>query len=164
MHFERILAHVLTGGIFLIPFVPLIIASTDVFPYLISNLFFPYITGKNIAFRAIVEVLTAGWLVLVILDKRYLPKKSSIVYAVTAFLVVMSFATAFGVDPYRSFWSSFERMEGLVTYIHLYLFFINRYFWKLLRFSFQLLSNLLYVICVNMGITECVYKFSWLDI
>src|SRR3989344_205278 len=124
MHFERILAHVLTGGIFLIPFVPLIIASTDVFPYLISNLFFPYITGKNIAFRAIVEVLTAGWLVLVILDKRYLPKKSLIVYAVSAFLVVMSLATVFGVDPYRSFWSSFERMEGLVTYIHLYLFFI----------------------------------------
>src|SRR3989344_983704 len=124
MHTERIFANILTGGIFLIPFVPLLVASTNTFPYLISNLFFPYITAKNIAFRVLVEVLTTGWLVLVILDKRYLPKKSSIVYAVTAFLVVMSFATAFGVDPYRSFWSSFERMEGLVTYIHLYLFFI----------------------------------------
>ena len=124
MRSERILANILTGGIFLVPFVPLLIASTDVFPYLISNLFFPYITGKNIAFRALVEVLTAGWLVLVILDKRYLPKKSLIVYAVSAFLVVMSLATVFGVDPYRSFWSSFERMEGLVTYIHLYLLFI----------------------------------------
>ncbi len=121
---ERILTNVLTGGIFLIPFVPLLIASTDAFPYLIGNLFFPYITGKNIVFRVLVEILTAGWLILVILDKRYLPKKSLIVYAVSAFLVVMSLATALGVDPYRSFWSSFERMEGLVTYIHLYLFFI----------------------------------------
>lgn len=124
MRVERMLANILTGGVFLVPFVPLLIANIDAFPHLISNLFFPYITAKNIVFRVLVEILTAGWLILIILDKRYLPKKSLVAYAVSAFLAVMSLATVFSIDPYRSFWSNFERMEGLVTYLHLYLLFV----------------------------------------
>lgn len=45
-------------------------------------------------------------------------------YAVSALLAAITLATIFGLHPYRSFWSNFERMEGLVTHLHLFFYFI----------------------------------------
>ncbi len=36
----------------------------------------------------------------------------------------MLVSTFVGADPFRSFWSNFERMEGYVTLIHLFAFFL----------------------------------------
>ena len=33
-------------------------------------------------------------------------------------------ATIFGLNPYRSFWSNYERMDGLVTILHLIAYFV----------------------------------------
>lgn len=37
---------------------------------------FPYITGKNFGFRILVEIAAAAWVMLMILDKGFRPKKS----------------------------------------------------------------------------------------
>ncbi len=94
-------------------------------PLLIStSLFFPYITGKAFLFRGAVELAALLYIVLVIFDKRYLPKRGLIMWSVLAFTAVLGIACFFAEDPAKSFWSNYERMEGYVTVIHLFLFFV----------------------------------------
>jgi len=103
------------GGLFLLPLLPLLV--TD-------SLFFPYITGKNFAFRIIVEVVFAAWVVLALYDSAYRPRVSWILGAFTAFVGVVLVADLAGVAPAKSLWSNFERMEGFVTIVHLFLYFV----------------------------------------
>ena len=97
-------------GVFLIPFIPFIVTS---------SLFFPFITGKNFAFRILIELLFGGLVVLALRDPAYRPKFSWVSIGVLALLVSATLATFTSVDPTKSFWSNFERMEGLVGVLHL---------------------------------------------
>ncbi len=113
MHTSRIasvLRYIVLGGAFLIPF------SVFVFS---SDLFFPYVGGKNFAFRAIAGSMTTAWLALAFLDTSYRPKKHALLYALIGFTGIIGIATIFSFDPLRSFWSTFERMEGYVTILFL---------------------------------------------
>lgn len=110
-----ILRRVLTAGIFLSLLTPFIVAS---------DLYFPYITGKAYFFRVLVEVLFAGWLVLIISDPSARPKKSCVLWSLISFLVIVLIANLQGLDPSSSFWSNYERMEGFVTLIHLFGYFL----------------------------------------
>ncbi len=87
-------------------------------------MFFPFITGKNFTFRILVEVMLGAWAMLLFLDASYRPKFSWVFAAAATFLAVITVADFNGVNPYKSFWSNYERMEGLVTHIHLFLYFI----------------------------------------
>lgn len=93
--------------------------------YVENDLFFPFITGKNFAFRILVEIGFASWVLLALLEKDYRPKFSWVLSAFTTLIVVMFFANLFGEYPYKSFWSNFERMDGYVTLIHVFLFFVT---------------------------------------
>jgi O-antigen ligase len=97
-------------GLFALPFVPFFISS---------SLFFPFITTKAFAFRIIVEVIFAAWALLALIDAEYRPKRGAVLWALAAFLGVVGLATIFSVEPVKSFWSNFERMEGYVTMLHL---------------------------------------------
>ncbi|MCR4334873.1 MAG: tetratricopeptide repeat protein [Patescibacteria group bacterium] len=114
MNLKTFLRYSIITGLFLIPFVPLIVSS---------SMFFPFITGKNFTFRIIVEVVFALWLTLALVDKRYRPKSSWIAIAVTVFVVIVGIADIFSANPYKSFWSNYERMEGWITLIHLLAYF-----------------------------------------
>ena len=96
-------------------FLPLLVAD---------SMFFPYITGKNFGFRILVEVMLAGWVLLAFVDARYRPRFSWIAASVTTLVVVMFFANLFSEYAAKSFWSNFERMDGYVTLIHFYIFFL----------------------------------------
>ena len=103
------------GGLFLSLFLPL---------YISDSLFFPFITGKNFLFRIIVEFIFMLWVILAVCDKKFRPRKSLIFLALSAFVFIMVLSTIFGANPYRSFWSNYERMEGLVTYLHALAYFV----------------------------------------
>ncbi|KND48412.1 MAG: O-antigen ligase [Parcubacteria bacterium C7867-005] len=103
------------GGLFLVPFVPFLVSS---------SLFFPFITTKAFAFRIIIEIVFASWLILVVMAPEYRPKRSAIVYALLAFFVIIGLANLLGESPAKSFWSNYERMEGFVTLLHLGAFFL----------------------------------------
>ncbi len=93
--------------------------------YISRSLFFPYITGRNFAFRFLVEAALVLYAVLVVLDaKRYVPRRSSILLALGGFLLVLGLADMLGVNPMNSFWSRYERMEGLVMMLHLAAYFV----------------------------------------
>ncbi|MFA6270192.1 MAG: O-antigen ligase family protein [Candidatus Paceibacterota bacterium] len=103
------------AGLFIIPFVVLVVSS---------SLFFPFITGKAFVFRTLVEVVFAGFLILAMRDKSYRPKFSWILGSLVTFLVVMGVADFFGQNSFKAFWSNYERMEGYITLLHLGAYFL----------------------------------------
>lgn len=111
----KVLRYSVIGGLFIAPFIPLVVADF---------LFFPFITGKNFLFRILVEIIFGLWVILAIYDKRYRLRKSWIFIFLLAFVVVSAISTIFGENAYRSFWSNYERMEGLITYLHLLAYFL----------------------------------------
>jgi len=106
---------VIICGLFLVPFIPFLVYS---------SLFFPFITSKAFTWRIIIEITFACWAVLAVVDPVYRPKKSIILYALTAFVVAIGISDLFGMAPVKSFWSNYERMEGYITLLHLEAFFI----------------------------------------
>ena len=111
----KILKNTILVLIFLIPFIPL---------YIANNLFFPFITGKAFVFRIIIEIAFALWLILVLRDHKYAPRFSTLSLSVTIFMIVVFIADLLGMNVLRSLWSNFERMEGWVTIIHLWAYFL----------------------------------------
>ena len=91
------------SALFLSLFVPFIVAVGGTWP----NLFFPYITGKNFAFRILVEVAFLCWVLLALKEPKYRPRVSTIMWVVLAFVAWMAVATFFSVDPVKSFFSNF---------------------------------------------------------
>jgi O-antigen ligase len=114
MTLNNILKYVIYVGLFAILFIPLFVSGT---------LFFPFVSGKNFLFRIIVEIIFVAWAILATQDIKYRPKKSGILWAFIAFIGIIAVADLFGENPYRSFWSNFERMEGLITHLHLFVYF-----------------------------------------
>jgi pentatricopeptide repeat protein len=115
MNLQKIVRFITIGSLFLIPVFPLIVANT---------FFFPFITGKAFYFRILVEVAFAGWLILAFLDARYRPRFTPLTITVTLFALVTLVADLIGINPLRSIWSNFERMEGWLVIAHLWAFFI----------------------------------------
>jgi len=85
---------------------------------------YPYILSKELFFQAAVEILFFFWLLLAVFDKRYRPKMTPLVLGLAVFLLALGITAAFGVDPARSFWSTYERMFGVFTILHLAAFFL----------------------------------------
>src|SRR5262245_50637598 len=107
---EKVLRWIVIGGVFLLPFVPFLVTQ---------SLFFPYITGKNFAFRVIVEVIFSAWFALALVYPHYRPRRSWILTSFAIFVGAIAVADAQGVNVFKSFWSNFERMDGWVTLAHL---------------------------------------------
>ncbi|MFA6601237.1 MAG: O-antigen ligase family protein [Candidatus Paceibacterota bacterium] len=116
MQIKKISSAVAFTALFLIPFFPLIVDN---------SLFFPFITGKAFYFRMLVEVAFAAWLILAFIDAKYRPKITPLFLAISIFALVSLVANLLGVNPLRSFWSNFERMEGWITVLHLWMFFVT---------------------------------------
>ncbi len=115
------LRYTLIGGLFLSLLIPFIIANGQLFP----NMFFPFVTGKNFAFRILVDLLLGAYVLLALREPRYRPRFSWTLAAVGAFALWVGIADIFfSVDPIKSFWSNFERMEGYITVLHLLAYFV----------------------------------------
>src|SRR3989344_4711120 len=112
---NQALKNIIYTGLFLIPFVPFLVSS---------SLFFPFITTKAFAWRFVVEIVFGAWAILALSAPEYRPKASPILYAILVFLVVIGVADLLGVEPVKSFWSNYERMEGYVLLLHLGAFFL----------------------------------------
>lgn len=101
-----------------------IFATPFICLYVAEGMFFPFITGKNFTFRILVEVMLGAWILLMFIDGSYRPRFTWILGATTTFLAIITLADLFGANPYKSFWSNYERMEGLVAHAHLFLYFL----------------------------------------
>jgi O-antigen ligase/Flp pilus assembly protein TadD len=94
-------------------------------PFLVWGKFlFPFITPKTFFFRILIEIALFFYILLIISSPRYRPRFSKLTWAVLIYLLIITFASVFGVDLYRSFWGNIERGEGLLTIYHLFIFFL----------------------------------------
>lgn len=115
MNIKNILKWGVIGGLFVVPFVPFIVSS---------SMLFPFITGKGFVFRIIIEIVAVLFVLLALIDVEYRPKLSLITKAVLAFTGIVFIADIFGENPMKSLWSNYERMEGFVLIAHLALYYI----------------------------------------
>lgn len=142
---KQALRGVILTGLFIIPFVPFLVSS---------SLFFPFITTKAFVWRFIVEIIFGAWAILALSYPEYRPKKSPLLYAIGAFLLIIGLANILGVEPLKSFWSNFERMEGYVLLLHLGAFFLvigsifNERNWKQWWNTSLLASFLMVIYCM----------------
>jgi tetratricopeptide (TPR) repeat protein/O-antigen ligase len=120
MRYTSFLRPLILIGLCAVPFISFIVAGGGGVP----SLFFPFITGKNFAFRILVEVLFLAYIVLALKEPKYRPRSSVLMWTALAFAVWMGLATLFSVDMVKSFWSNFERMDGYITVLHAVVFFI----------------------------------------
>ena len=128
MNISKITRFIVLTALFLIPLFALLApveSLSHIFPFnVVNSLFFPFITGKTFYFRSLVEIAFFGWVLLNFVDAKYRPRISAMTVGVTLFTVIVLVADILGVNPLRSIWSNFERMEGWMTIIHLWMFFM----------------------------------------
>lgn len=96
-------------------FTPLIISKSTLFPF---------IFGKAVAFQILVELMLIVYLIGLAKFPEWRPRFLALTWLILAFFVVLVLSTIFSADPYVSFWSKHERMEGLFTLSHYFAFFL----------------------------------------
>jgi len=85
---------------------------------------FPYITPKTFFFRIIIEIALFFYILLIVYKPEYRPRFSKLTWIILVYILIITFASIFGVDFYNSFWGNIERGEGLLTIYHLFIFYI----------------------------------------
>ena len=96
-------------GILLVLLMPLVVTSSTLFPFIV---------GKAIYARIMIEVTFGAWVVLVLVAPEHRPKRSWILIAFGGWLVASIIAGYAGVSLQRSLWSTYERMQGIVDLAH----------------------------------------------
>lgn len=112
---EKIYLNVIKFGIYVLFFVPLLITR---------DYFFPYIFGKAIILRMIIEVIAVLFILLVLLNRKYMPRRNYLFWGMVVYMTIKAITTLTGVNPFHSFWSNYERMEGFLTLIHFGILFV----------------------------------------
>ncbi|MGC9031263.1 MAG: O-antigen ligase family protein [Minisyncoccia bacterium] len=131
-----------------------------------SHYYFPFVGPKSLYFLFISQIIIFLYLLLVFFDKSYLPKKNIVLISFSLFLLSLVISTVLGVDFSRSFWSKYERMTGLFTWIVLYLLFISlnifseRIFWKKIFFVSILISTFISFAAILEDRNVAIFKIS----
>jgi len=94
--------------------------------YVDTSLLFPYIAGKNFAWRLLIEIAFVAWIGSALLDSKYrIDIKNPLLVAVGLFCLVTLIANLLSPDPHLAFWSTVERMDGFIHLIHLVLYLVT---------------------------------------
>ena len=104
-------------GIYLMLLMPFLVSTGSPLPFDTASLF-PFIVGKALYARALIEVTFALWLLLIWVAPRYRPPRSWILGALLVYLLITLVAGIAGVSFTRSLWSNYERMGGIVDLTH----------------------------------------------
>jgi O-antigen ligase/tetratricopeptide (TPR) repeat protein len=108
MTFSKILSRVIYGLLILTTLTPLIFQK---------KLFFSYDSEKGLYFRFLSEIIIGSWLILIVKEPTFRPKKTPINLSLLVLSVVLLIVDVLGVDMYLSIFSNFERMAGLILYL-----------------------------------------------
>ncbi len=93
-------------------------------PLLVSSkFFFPFVGPKSLYFMFLAQLIIFSWFGLLIISKRYRPKINVLGVTLLVMLFLFSLSAIFGVNPSYSFWSKYERMTGILMFLHLTGFF-----------------------------------------
>ena len=129
-HIERAALGVTWAGIGLILLIPLAVSGeTAFFPLVVNDqavLFpptiFPYLVGKGLLLRCLVEIVFVAWTVLAVLNPAYRPTRSLLLGLLAVALGVALVSALLGVSVVRSLFSTYERMGGVLDQAHWFAF------------------------------------------
>jgi O-antigen ligase len=101
-------------------FIPFVVADGTLFPKLI----YPYVTGKVLSFRILIELCVALYVLLVFMEPKYFPRFTPLLATACAFVLWGGICVLTSGDPAKSFWGNTERIDGYVTLVHLFFYFV----------------------------------------
>lgn len=131
----------------------------------IESFYFPFIITRTVFFRLLMQLgLSLYFLLLALNFKKYRPCFNWPLALAGVFFLVQFVAAIFGLDFYKSFWSSFERMEGVVSLIYLliYLFLLQIFFKNKSDWLFYI--RLILIGSVLVSLYGLVQKFNILPV
>ncbi len=99
-------------GIVLLLWMPMVVTTETLFPFVV---------GKALYARGLIEVITALWVVLILWDSRYRPPRSWILLAFAIYVLVAFLSALLGVNFTHSMWSDYQRMVGVWDLAHWFL-------------------------------------------
>ena len=79
---------------------------------------FPFVVGKALWSRTLIEVALGLWVILLLAAPAYRPTKSWLLALLGLYAAAALLAALLGVGVTRSLWSTFERMDGWVGLAH----------------------------------------------
>ena len=106
---ENMLRFGVLAGIVLLLFTPFVVTTGTIFPFVV---------GKALWARTIIEIVFALWVALALTNARYRPPRSWMLVLLAAGLAVSLLASLFGASLQRSLWSNYERMQGTIDLAH----------------------------------------------
>jgi O-antigen ligase len=115
MNISQTYVKILRWGVFVSLFIPLII---------FSQYLSPFHFGKIIVFRTLVELMAVFYILLILVRKEYRPKWSLLLTSVSVFTGLYIFSGIIGVNFYQSMWGTLERMGGIFSFIHFWVYFV----------------------------------------
>lgn len=79
---------------------------------------FPFIVGKAVYSRIVIEITFGLWLILAYYHQAYRLRRSWLLILFAVYVIVAFLSAVNGVSFQRSFWSTFERMQGVYDLLH----------------------------------------------
>jgi len=105
----------------------LLLYATAVLPFVLwSGFTFPYVTIRTVAFRVIIEIVVVLALLLYVRGRVQFSnlKQQYFFWIFLGLLIIESIAALFGESPLASFFGDLERMWGIFTVAHMFLFYV----------------------------------------
>ena len=109
------LSKILKGFLYGVAVIPLVIFSQYISPFHF---------GKVVIFRSLIELALVLYVMLVLQNRSYLPRRNLIFWGFLSFALAFSLTTITSVQVYESFWGTLERMGGLWTFWHYFIYFV----------------------------------------
>ena len=110
---EKPLANAVRVVLALVLVAPLIVMADP-----LPSTIFPYVVGKAVYTRLLVELAFGLWLALVLWHPEYRLPRSRLLLVLGIYVGVVLVASFTGVSLQRSLWSTYERMQGWVGLLH----------------------------------------------
>lgn len=87
--------------------------------YVAKSTLYPFISFKTLMFYFFVEIVFFLWLYALLVKREVSFRLNIVSGAFLLFILAIILSAIFGKDPSLSFWSNYERMNGVLTWLHI---------------------------------------------
>ena len=82
---------------------------------------FPFVFSKLIFFQILIGLTFPSYIILAWIEPKYRPRWSLLYVAIGSYFVALLLSVIFASDPVKAWWGNQERMNGLFTMLHFFI-------------------------------------------